>query len=219
MKKLIALILAISVVFCLSSCEEKEEKIYVPYSKSSVDEFMTVLEAELSEEENAEGYLERLKKEDCYDATPEEIKKETDVRIFKFSNWNYSYIFLEGQIYNIKSLGGWGFMSGVTCDFDSDGNKDILYTNAWGSGIHRTEIHCFNTVTKEDVFITSSMVLDYAHADLIVRKNTQDDGTAIFEVCMVEIDYSTDSSDFGYKVIETIGRVEAKNGVPVFIGE
>lgn len=221
MKKLIWLIAMISVVFCLSSCEEKEEKIYVQYSKASVDEFMTAVGSmRMRAEYDTEAFVGPLKSENCYNVTPEEIKNETEVQVFRFSDNMQSFFYLDEEIYDIISLGGYGFMSGVTCDFDSDGNKDILYTTSWGSGIHRTDIWVFNTVTKERVYVASSSIdLNYAHADLIVRKNTQDDGTAIFEVCLIEIDYSTDSSGFSYKVIETIGRVEAKNGAPVFIGE
>lgn len=43
-------------------------------------------------------------------------------------------------------------VSVTTCDFDGNGQKDLIYTFSWGSGLHRSQIGIFDlSKEKEDL--------------------------------------------------------------------
>ncbi|MDW7655734.1 MAG: M56 family metallopeptidase [Bacillota bacterium] len=100
------------------------------------------------------GYdqLPRMYPDDtCYNVTPDYIYAETGCRIFKYSESCESFLLADGQIYPLGTgFGGFGLTDLQLCDFDRNGQADLLYTYSWGSGIHRSEIGLFNLTTKEE---------------------------------------------------------------------
>jgi hypothetical protein len=87
----------------------------------------------------------------CYHVTPDYIYSETGCRIFKYSESCETFLQTDGQIYSLGTgFGGFGLTDLQLCDFDRNGQADLLYTYSWGSGIHRSEIGLFNLTTKEE---------------------------------------------------------------------
>ncbi len=186
----------------------EQDHIDFPCSKEGVDAFYERLVA---------GNFTSIQDESCYfNVTPNEVAGQTDYKIFKESKFSKSYVMMDNEIYELcESFGGHGFVNAVVCDFDSDGNKDLLVASSWGSGMHRAEISIFNSATKKSTVI-------YTHlADLVVRiapseassENNSDVPT--YQVCRVDMQVSN-GIDISCEVIEVIGHV-IKNGDVVFV--
>lgn len=190
-------------------------------SKDNVSEFMSVLgKQELGG--LSSGFV--LDEEHCYNVTPDRIAEETSAQIFKFSDSCATFIYLHGQAYPFGEwFGGYGFVNAVPCDFDHDGNADILYTYSCGSGLHRSLVAVFNTQTMENTIIYSSADTDNPRVDLYV--STQSPSTDIpdaemttyFVVYTVNIEVLEDNfANLGCVATGIAGSVESENGNPVF---
>ena len=190
-------------------------------SKDHVAEFMSVL----GKQEMgglSTGYV--LDEEHCYNVTSERIAEETNAQIYKFSDSCATFLYLEDQIYPLGEwFGGYGFVNAVPCDFDQDGNTDILYTYSWGSGLHRSIVAIFNTKTKENTVIYDSSDTDNPRVDLYVA--TQSPSIAMpesempiyFVIYTVNIEVLEGNfANLGCVATGIVGSVESENGVPVF---
>ena len=191
-------------------------------SKDNVAKFMKDFEKQKLEEFFSGDVYDE---EHCYNVTPESIEEETSAQIFKFSDSFASFIYLNNQIYPLgKWIGGLGFVSAVPCDFDNDGNKDILYTYSYGSGLHRTVIAVFNTQTMKNTDIYDSTNTDNPQAVdfYLSTQSTRIDSSnaekpTSFVVYTVDVEVLEDNfANLNYKVTGVAGSVEAKNGTPVF---
>ena len=186
-------------------------------SKNNVTDFMSVLG-----KQEMGGYV--LDEEHCYNVTSERIAEETSAQIFKFSDSCATYLYLDDQVYPLGEwFGGYGFVSAVPCDFDQDGNSDILYTYSCGSGVHRSFVAIFNTKTKENAVIYDSSSTDNPDADLYV--GTQSPSIAIsnvetptyFVIYIVRIEvFENNFANLGCVATGIVGSVESENGNPVF---
>lgn len=157
--------------------------------------------------------------ETCFNVTPPQVAAETDIKIFKFSDSCVSLILLDGKIYMpCESFGGFGLVNAVPCDFDSDGNQDLLLASSWGSGIHRSIISVFNSVTKEITEVYNTIDSSDPDRDLIVMADSTASGV-VYYVCTVDItlDYEAfNGADLSYMVTGMVGRIESVNGIPEF---
>lgn len=186
-------------------------------SKDSVAEFMSVFDVHESG-----GYV--LDEKHCYNVTPDRIAKETSAQIFKFSDSCAAYIYLNGQIYPLGEWwGGYGFVNAVPCDFDHDGNTDILYTYSCGSGVHRSFVAVFNTQTMESTVIFNSSDKDNPLADLYVSVQYPDtdipyaEKPACFVVYTVNIEVLKGNfANLGCVATGIVGSVDSEDGNPVF---
>ena len=193
-------------------------------SKNSVDEFLTLL-GDIEPDGIISGY--RFDAEHCYNVTPEQVAAETDMKIFKFSDSCASYVMLDKEVYLLCDyFGGYGFVNAVPCDFDGDGNKDLLVASSWGSGLHRSIISVFNSVTKESTVLYDTSATDTPTTDLFVAtavpafSSTQsiEDLPLSYLVYSVEIEFHDfDSVNLSYAKTGVVGSIEVENGVPVFI--
>lgn len=191
-------------------------------SKDNVAEFMSVLgEQELGGLSN--GFV--LDEEHCYNVTPVQIAEKTSAQIFKFSDSCATFIYLDGQTYLLGEwVGGYGFVNAVPCDFDHDGNADVLYTYSWGSGLHRSLVAVFNTQTMENTVIYNSADIDHPQVDLYVSTQSSlstdipdAEMTTYFVVYTVNIEVREDNfANIGCIVTGIAGSVESENGSPVF---
>ena len=87
----------------------------------------------------------------CYNVTPDYIYVQTGCRIFKYSESCESFLLADGKIYSIGiGFGGLGLTDIQLCDFDRNGQADLLYTFSAGSGMHISRINHFNLTTKEE---------------------------------------------------------------------
>jgi|GEM_PF-3791767 len=159
------------------------------------------------------------KQEEYFDITPQAVLDEIGCQIFKSNMSCASYVLYEGEKYPISNFfGGWGIVDMQVCDFDGDGQADILYTSSWGSGMHRWEIGYFDFTKMEDNFIyssfTSSPVLGLA--DVMLEKVGENE----FEIYTISFDISEAENffiDFKYSKEELIGRVINENSAPKII--
>lgn len=190
-------------------------------SKDNVKEFMSVFgEHELGG--LSTGFV--LDEEHCYNVTPDGIEEETSAQIFKFSDCCATFIYLDSQVYPLGEwFGGYGFVNAVLCDFDHDGNSDILYTYSWGSGLHRSLVAVFNTQTMENTVVYDSSDTDKPNVDLYV--STQSPSIDIpnveiptyYVVYIIDIDKGEDNlANLRCVATGIAGSVESENGIPVF---
>lgn len=189
-------------------------------TKDSVDEFISITGII-----HGDGLLSGLSitEENLYNVTPSEVSKATDVKIFKASGMCASFILIDGKVYEIcQSFGGYGFVNAVPCDFDGDGNVELLVASSWGSGLHRSIISVFDIETKKSTVIHDTSDTDHPEIDLIVAtappsSNDSSDLPISYQVYSVDVkidDYN--SAALSYAPIEMIGTVEYENGAVVF---
>lgn len=89
----------------------------------------------------------------AYDITPEDVKKELGCQIFKVNYTCDTFVIYKSKLFPIgRGFGGFGTVSINTCDFDNDGQKDLIYTYSWGSGLHRSQIGIYDlSKGKEEI--------------------------------------------------------------------
>lgn len=199
----------------------KEQYITTYYSKENVDEFMVAL-GELE----GTGLLSdvTLEEDKCFNVTPLLVSNAMDCKIFKFSDSHASFVMIDNEVYPLcKWFGGYGFVNAVPCDFDNDGNEDLLVASSWGSGLHRSEISVFNTETKEFTVIYDTSMTDNPGVDLFVAISTPSVSSADAPNSIWYTVYSAEIKSNGnnypnmsYLATGVIGSISAENGEAVF---
>lgn len=231
MKRLFGIVLLVAIMIC--SCDvslgnkndsDNNEKSYTntALSKEGVDDFCEIL-GELRGEGLLSGVV--CDKEKCFNVTPESVARETECKIFKFSDSCASFVMIDNKVYALcEWFGGYGFVNAVPCDFDNDGNKDLLVASSWGSGLHRSIISVFNVSTKESTVIYDTSGADNPRVDLIVGTQTPSFSSKDFSdlpiyyvVYSVEIKVNDGNlADLYYVTTDCVGSVLAENGEIVF---
>lgn len=231
MKRLFCIFCVIMMLLLLCSCKNdgyQKANEYEPHktsaTKDSVEEFLSVL-----------GHVEpggllsgcKFDEETCYNVTPPEVAAETNMKIFKFSDSCASFVMINNEFYPLCDFfGGLGFVNAIPCDFDNDGNKDLFVASSWGSGLHRSEISVFNSVTKESTILYDTSTTDTPNTDLIVARSTAsiftDDPNVneklYYSVLSVKIDMENNNPvTLAYDVIDVEGHIEYKDSTPKFI--
>lgn len=231
MKKIVCILCALTVLFLLSSCKNntptinKHKVVKTNISKDYVPEFIELLSEDFELSGLLSGYT--LDEEHCYNVTPPQVAAETDMKIFKFSDSSASFVIADGKIYILCTfLGGHGFVNAIPCDFDNDGNKDLLVASSWGSGLHRSNISIFNSVTKESTVIYDNSPTAETPADLIVAQSTDNiftnnpetDEKSYYWVLSVNINVENNNwANLSYVVKGIEGYIEVKDGTPTFV--
>ena len=228
-KKLFRSIFLISLLFLLSSCKDNTpiansyETTKTNISKEHVAEFMELLGGETDLGGLSTGYV--LDEEHCYNVTPNQVANETDMKIFKFSESCASFVMLDNKIYPLcEWFGGYGFVNAVPCDFDNDGNKDLLVASSWGSGMHRSVISLFNSVSKESTILYDTSTTDTPSMDLFVTTATPsfsskeiEDLPIYYYIYSARIETNNGNfAELSYVAIEFVGSIEVVNGTPTF---
>ncbi len=232
MKRMLSIICAFTMLFLLCSCTDNIPNKATEYvsattsiSKESVKEFLLLLEKTVPS-----GHIHghKIREENCYNVTPVEVAAQTDMKIFKFSDSCASFVMVDSEIYTIcEFLGGYGFVNAVPCDFDNDGNKDLLVASSWGSGMHRSIISVFNSVTKESTVIYNTFTTDNPGIDLFVAAASPsssskeiEDLPIYYQVYSAEITVNDmveyNLADLSYVATDLVGSIEIENGKPVF---
>lgn len=147
-----------------------EHKIYeIPSmmrkASYSVEDFRTILsqylklnnlEPQISPENDKTNMPEeeKLKYYTIYDITPQNVKEEIRCQLFKVNYTCETYLIYNSKVYEIGfGGGGYGLVSIETCDFDDNGQKDLIYTFSWGSGMHRSHIGVFNLSNEHEEWL------------------------------------------------------------------
>ncbi len=232
MKKFFCILSLTAVLFLLCSCKDntsstnKHETMKTNISKDYVTEFIELLGGEIELGGLSSGLV--LDEEHCYNVTPSQVAAETDMKIFKFSDSCVSCVVLDNEIYELcTSFGGYGFVNAVPCDFDNDGNKDLLVASSWGSGMHRSIISIFNSVTKESTVLYDTSTTDTPSVDLFVSTATPsfsskeiEDLPVYYQVYSAEITINDmenyNLADLSYVATDLVGSIEIENGIPTF---
>lgn len=197
-------------------------KTYI--SKDSVNEFMELLDGETDLGGLSGGYV--LDKTHCYNVTPPQVAAETNMKIFKFSDSCASFVVVDNYIYELcVSFGGYGFVNAVPCDFDNDGNKDLLVASSWGSGVHRSIISIFNSVTKESTVLYNTSSTDNPDVDLFVSITSPSlssidskDLPIYYDVYSAKITVNdANFVDLSYVATGLVGTIQVENDTPVFV--
>lgn len=232
MKKLFTVVLVILILSSLCGCrqnapEEKEtvsyETMKTAYSKEGIEEFLALLK-EWEPGNLTSGYSHD--ETHCYNVTPIQVAVETSMRIFKFSDSCESFVMLDNEIYPLcASFGGYGFVNAVPCDFDEDGNKDLLVASSWGSGMHRSVISLFHSDSKTSTILYDTSTTDTPGVDLIVNATTpsfsskeMEDLPIYYEVYTARIETTSDNmADLSYLVTGVAGSIKVLEDVPTFV--
>lgn len=232
MKKLFCLLTILTLLFVLCACSDgvldpisPYEKTRTNISKDHVNEFINAMGGEKELGGLATGYT--LDKAHCYNVTPIAVAAETDMMIFKFSHTCMTFVLIDNQVYPLGlSFGGYGFVNAVPCDFDNDGNKDLLYAYSWGSGVHRSVISVFNSATKESTNLYNTMDTSNPEVDLIVATSSSlsaaknEHHAPYYEIYLAEITRNDkknfNAADLSYEATGLVGSIEVHNGTPVF---
>lgn len=96
----------------------------------------------------------KIKYYNSYEITPENVKDEIGCQIFKVNSTCETYVINKSKVYAIGfGFGGLGVVDIETCDLDDNGEKDLIYTFSWGSGMHRSHIGIFNTAKEQEEWL------------------------------------------------------------------
>lgn len=225
MKRIICLSLIFVLVFNVSACNKNGSSSFDEFepftthsSKDSVDEFMDII-GKMYGDSLYSGYV--LDKKHCFNVTPTDVAEQTNFKIFKFSDSCASFVMIGNAVYMLcESFGGYGYVNAVPCDFDNDGNKDLLVASSWGSGVHRSQISVFNGTTYESTMIYESLDTDLVvviSSSKIFTHNKNDNALA-FAIWSVDIDISNNNfANLSYTIQNAIGTVESSNEGPIFV--
>ncbi len=137
----------------------------LPNIVTEVDQTSSLLNAFFAADRSAltDGNLSsEITRENLYHITPAGLYEATGVRVFKEAVYSHSFLLYDGKLYDIPSLGGNGFHNAMVCDYDRNGQDDVLFTCSWGSGMHRSEVWVFNTRTREFLKIFDTSTYDFA---------------------------------------------------------
>jgi len=230
-KRILCIICVIMMLLSLCSCNGdsyQKANEYEPHktsaSKDSVEEFLSVL-----------GHVEpggllsgcKFDEETCYNVTPPEVAAQTNMKIFKFSDSCASFVMINNEVYPLcESFGGYGFVNAIPCDFDNDGNKDLFVASSWGSGLHRSVISVFNSVSKKSTILYDTSTTDTPNTDLIVARSTASiftddpdiDEKLYYSVLSAKINVENNSLvNLAYVVTGIEGHIECEDNMPQFI--
>ncbi|MBO4971450.1 MAG: hypothetical protein J6D45_01410 [Clostridia bacterium] len=234
MKRFCLIMITLMMILALCSCNSESnnkdnfdstEKTYMttPCSKEDVDAFCDII-GELQGEGLLSGLV--LDKGKCFNVTPQEVALETNYKIFKFSDSCASFVMIDNEVYTLcEWFGGYGFVNAVPCDFDNDGNKDLLVASSWGSGLHRSIISIFNSVTKESTVIYDTSTTDNPQINLFVAavspsfsSKDPSDSSIYYQVYSAEIKSNDNNlANLSYVATGIIGSISTENGVIAFI--
>ena len=225
-KRLLFIVLLCSLVLQLCSCATStKEKTYIdlPCSQEGVDEFFEAFGGPKVGEGLISGIV--FNNDDFYNVTPLELLL-TECRVFKHSETCLSYVMIDNEVYDIcRWFGGHGFVNAVPCDFDGDGEQELLIASSCGSGLHHSEISVFDIKTKKYTTVFSTADTENPRVDLIVRAYTYVMSSrkpdlasdTVYEVCFAEIKTDEENNcKLSYFVTGVAGKIVCKDGAAAF---
>lgn len=211
MKKIIFLLIIVTLVVTLFGCTDKTEES-LNWKKHDILEFESLLNDFIK----INKITASIDIEAFRDITPENIFEETGCQIFKNGKTCESYLLYEGNLYTLGiGFGGLGIVDIVTADFDGNGEKELLYTYSWGSGIHRSCLDYFDLSTKHEsgVNISSIQSLGFIQEELVLTKVSDTQFEVFTATATVE---DGDFSKLTYKKDRLFGMIKAVDNKPVF---
>ena len=171
--------------------EQRKESYSVEEFKHLYSEYLKLNNVALAtspENDKTEMSKEdKLKYYTIYDITPKDVKEEIQCQIFKVNYSCETYVVYKSKVFSIGfGFGGFGVVSLATCDFDGNGQKDLIYTFSWGSGLHRSQIGVFNFSNEKDQWLDFTEM----NKDIMLEKISDNN----FKIYMADV--SVDELDF-----------------------
>ena len=191
------------------------------YTKQNVPAFVSLLHAT---HPDAKKYPKAAAEDFCYNITPPEVAAQTNMQLFQFMNGLGGYVLLDNSIYKLNGT----VTSAIVCDFDNDGNKDLLFTPLYRdviSGNIGSRVSVFNSVSKECISLHKSFTAMTERQSLIVMESAagldfpgQNEILAQlpYPVLLAESEIKYGSIP-GRKITGFVGNIEIINGKPEFI--
>lgn len=215
LKKIIFLIITFTLLVTLFGCADKKTKQFSEREKQNIQEFKSIF-SEFCKKQNITVSSKNINAFD--DITPENVFKETGCQIFKNRSTCESYLLYEENLYSLGiGFGGLGIVDIVTCDFDDNGEKELLYTYSWGSGIHRSCFGYFDLFQKSEIEIdiSSTELLGFIQEELVFKKISD----AHFEIYTANVTMDGGSfTKLSLKKDKLFGEIKvAKNKPKLFI--
>lgn len=203
-----AAVFVILAAIALPGCQAPEERT-IPQSKRINNQEFTELFIQKSNP-NAPDQLS------FREITPEPVYEETGVQLFKDSKTCDTYLLLRREYYPLGiGFGGFGVVDVAVSDFDENGEKELLYTYSFGSGIHRALIGLFDLARREEITLYNGAKEEgfvfRAGEDLMLEKCSEQE----FEVYTAKI--TLDGADFASLTLEKdrlVGKVSQRSGKP-----
>ncbi len=208
MKKIVVVLMFAVILGILSGCVQSYTE------KTELEEFKVLLD-DFAKENDINMLSSQF--DSFRDITPEHVFAETGCQIFKSGESCESYLLYEGELYSLgMGFGGWGIVDIETADFNKDGEKELLYTYSWGSGIHRSCFGYFDLAgrCKGEINLKAAEVMGFIQEELMLKKISDDH----FEVYKADIEI--EGNDFTKtSLIEgmILGEIIVVRDKPTFI--
>ena len=187
-------------------------------SREGVAEFRTAFEAA----EPGEVFMRRewmMEQEPdwarCYNVTPADVAGQSDFQLFKFADTGDSFALIDGEVLPVcmPFLSGYGLIDAIPCDYDGDGQVDLLYTTSFGgSGVYYYGVFAINGRTKE--YVPCYLWYDFGNP---VFHRARGRSGAVVDVFDAEIDQPDhDYTRLSWRTKARLGSIFIEDGVPVF---
>ncbi len=190
------------------------------YTKENVEEFVELCYS--SNLLNPEAPY-ALTVENCYNVTPPDVAKQTDIQIFQGHGYTLGILLGGENGSEIFPMVG-SFVDAVPCDFDDDGKQDVLISSTWGSGVIYHQIQVFNSVTREFTTLLNSDKISPLQSLFLARHSygiefvgkTETDYRGAYPVLLTDNVYEK-GYIVKYVVVGIAGHIEVVDGEPRFI--
>jgi hypothetical protein len=216
LKKISFLLIVVILLATISGCADKKIKKPPVWKKHDLGQFKSILSDFVKEQNITESFVEM---DAFHEVTPENVFKETGCQIFKNGKTCESYLLYEGSLYTLGiGFGGLGIVDMVTCDFDDNGTKELLYSYSWGSGLHRSCLGYFDLYKKseEKVDISSAKQSEFIQDELAFKKiNDTHLEVYIADVKIDNLDFTKLSVEKG----KLFGEIDAVKSKPVLFAK
>lgn len=183
MKKLAALMISMVFMLALAGCSSEKVQISTAnetnnpsnYTQSETDYFIPDYNTtndlhceEFLEILKRDGYIRNGEKDYNYNTdhiarivniTPQSISDETsDIAVFCV-NGSHCFLMVKNTIYRYDTFGG-AHHQLCLWDYDSNGIKDLVSYNTWGSGLSFMCVDIFDLTSFEEMNVISRMILE-----------------------------------------------------------
>ena len=184
------------------SAESFPKTLSIKGTKDGVETFLNLLKQELG------GSLKKdILCDDWFNITPQGVLEKTEAQIFKSREDCASFLLYGDKIYSLGIyFGGLGVVDIKVCDFNKDGQYELLYTHSWGSGLHRSHINHIDLKSGEQT------QLDYVHLneDMMLAENPEGE----FSLYEVKVEWGEETLiDFNLTPRKHLGDIVYEDGV------
>lgn len=176
-----------------------------------IDEFMEALDRAVAEGRITGSY----DKKECVNVTSLDVFEETGARLFKFADSYRTFIYADGEAYEVlKNEYDPGTTGVAPCDLDGDGNTELLLSVPTNFKRVETKFVLFSLESK-----TSETIGSITYNIATVTKDIDNEGRTVYPVNDVVFTVDTDNRfmlmpQAGDKLY---GYIEVVDGKPAFV--